>query len=203
MRGTPSGNRIVVVGLGNPGNGYSRHRHNIGFAVVDELAAQQCVKWTTGREKAQVCETRIADAPVILVKPMTYMNLSGTAVLPVLRRFNADPARMIVVHDDMDLAAGRVRIKVGGGDGGHKGVRSIADSLRFRDFIRVRLGIGRPPPGVAPESFVLSPFSPDEEEVSRTLITTAVAAIGLLMVHGLEHAQRVIHSNSSAVPRAG
>jgi PTH1 family peptidyl-tRNA hydrolase len=203
VRGTLSGNQIVVVGLGNPGNGYSRHRHNIGFAVVDELAAKHCRNWASKREKAQVCRTRIDNASVVLVKPMTFMNLSGMGVLPVLRRLNADPARMIVVHDDMDLPAGRVRIKVGGGDGGHKGIRSIADSLRFHDFIRVRLGIGRPPAGVPPEEFVLSAFTPEEGEVSGTLIRTGVAAIGLLVLYGVGHAQNVIHSSSFSTSNAG
>jgi peptidyl-tRNA hydrolase, PTH1 family len=130
-----------------------------------------------------------------LVKPQTYMHLSGKAVAPVLRRLNANPGNMIVIHDDLDLALGRVRIKVGGGDGGHKGVRSIADSLRFRDFIRVRLGIGRPPPGVTPEEFVLANFEEEEKPLVKDLLTMASCAVRLILRLGLEHARNEIHAS--------
>jgi len=203
VRGTLSSNQTVIVGLGNPGKGYARHRHNIGFAAVEEIAARQNGRWESKWEKSLICRAQIDDTSIVLIKPMTYMNLSGTGVLPVLRRFNADPSRMIVVHDDMDLTAGKVRIKVGGGDGGHRGIRSIADSLRFRDFTRVRLGIGRPPPGVAPEEFVLSPFDHEEQEVPRTLISTAVSAIEIIVIDGVERAQNLIHSGKLAACDAG
>lgn len=194
MRSNPSANQTIIVGLGNPGRSYSRHRHNIGFAVVDRLAEQRQCPWTKNRVKAFVCETEIESKRVVLVKPQTYMNLSGTAVLPVLRRYKADPAHMIVIHDDMDLAAGKIRLKVGGGDGGHKGIRSIADSLRFRDFIRIRLGIGRPPEGIPPEEFVLSTFGPEEEVTANTLVRTGVSAVRLVLGAGVESAQNLIHS---------
>ncbi len=105
---------------------------------------------------------------------------------------------MIVIHDDLDLAPGRVRVKVGGGDGGHKGVRSIADSLRFRDFIRVRLGIGRPPTGVSPEEFVLTPFGPEEKDVSEQLIELGCQAVRLIVLRGVEPAQNLLHSGRLA-----
>ena len=171
MRGTPSGKQIVIVGLGNPGKNYSRQRHNLGFRVVDELAQEGACSWKDNRQKALVCEAGIDTTGVFLVKPQTFMNLSGHAVEPILRRLNADPGRMIVVHDDLDLAPGKVRIKIGGGDGGHKGVRSIADSLRFRDFIRVRLGVGRPPEGTSAEEFVLNSFREEEEDLSKDLVS--------------------------------
>jgi len=186
--------QILIVGLGNPGNAYSGHRHNLGFMVVDNIADSQRLSWTVNREKTLVCKAPIDSRDIILAKPQTYMNLSGKAVWPLIRRLNADPAEMIVVHDDLDLARGTVRIKVGGGDGGHKGIRSIADCLRFRDFIRVRLGIGRPPEGVSPEEFVLKKFSPDEAGVVRHLIITGVSAISLLVAHGAEHTRNIIHS---------
>lgn len=198
MRGIPSGKQIVVVGLGNPGRAYSGHRHNIGFDVVDTLAQDEQASWETDRQKAETCWVRIDGHKVFLVKPQTFMNLSGKAVLPILKRLNADPARMIVVHDDMDLAIGTVRIKVGGGDGGHKGVRSIADSLRFRDFVRVRLGVGRPPQGASPEEFVLSCFGPEELAVQESLIRTGMSAVRLVIGHGVEYAQNMIHSGRSS-----
>jgi len=194
VQGRSTGKQIVIVGLGNPGRGYSLHRHNIGFHVVDELARQDNGSWNPNREKTHICEVEIEHQRVILAKPQTYMNRSGKAVAPLLQRENADPARLIVVHDDLDIAVGKVRIKVGGGDGGHKGIRSIADSLRFRDFVRVRLGIGRPPDGVPAEEFVLTAFSPEEEPTVKDLTLAGVQAVRLLVGSGVEEAQNMIHS---------
>jgi peptidyl-tRNA hydrolase, PTH1 family len=185
---------IIVVGLGNPGMKYAFHRHNLGFMVVDGLAAKAAASWTANREKTSICRADIDGDPVILVKPQTYMNLSGRAVAPIVRRENADPSAMVVIHDDLDLAPGRVRIKVGGGDGGHKGIRSIADSLRFRDFIRVRLGIGRPPPGLTAEEYVLERFPPEEWTLLEDLVKMGCLAVALILRHGVEHAQRAVHS---------
>lgn len=200
MRGTPSGKQIVIVGLGNPGKNYSRQRHNLGFRVVDELAQETACFWKDNRRKALVCEAGINSKTVFLVKPQTFMNLSGQAVEPILRRLNADPGRMIVVHDDLDLAPGKVRIKIGGGDGGHKGVRSIADSLRFRDFIRVRLGVGRPPEGTSAEEFVLSPFRDEEEDLLRDLVPTGCRAVHLVVRHGVEQAQNMLYADKIVQP---
>ncbi len=185
--------RIIVVGLGNPGKKYSRHRHNLGFMVVDRLAEEEGGTWTVNPEKTKICSITIHSRSVVLAKPQTYMNLSGKAVAPLIRRIYADPAGMIVVHDDLDLAPGRIRMKIGGGDGGHKGIRSIADSLRFREFIRVRLGVGRPPTGVQPEEFVLSPFAPEEESASD-LVVRGARAVRLVVEHGVEQAQNMIHA---------
>lgn len=182
-----------MVGLGNPGKAYARHRHNLGFMVVDEIASEQRLSWRTNREKTLLCEARIDDAEIMLVKPQTYMNLSGRAVCQVVRRLNIDPSAIIVIHDDLDLVPGKVRVKVGGGDGGHKGIRSIAESLRFRDFIRIRLGIGRPPEGVSAEQFVLHAFSSDETEVLRHLIFTGLSAVRACVMHGVEHSKNIIH----------
>ncbi|MDQ7783125.1 MAG: aminoacyl-tRNA hydrolase [Desulfomonilaceae bacterium] len=194
MQGRSTGKQIVIVGLGNPGRAYSLHRHNAGFHVVDELAAQENGSWSRNREKTIICGIEIESQRVILAKPQTYMNLSGKAVAPLLQRENADPSRLVVVHDDLDIALGRIRIKVGGGDGGHKGIRSIADSLRFRDFIRVRLGIGRPPEGVPAEEFVLTVFSPDEQPTARALITAGAQAVRLIVASGVEEARNTVHS---------
>jgi peptidyl-tRNA hydrolase, PTH1 family len=200
VRGTPSGKQIVIVGLGNPGKNYSRQRHNLGFRVVDELAQEGACSWKDNRQKALVCEAGIDTTTVFLVKPQTYMNLSGHAVEPILRRLNADPGRMIVVHDDLDLAPGKVRIKIGGGDGGHKGVRSIADSLRFRDFIRVRLGVGRPPEGTSAEEFVLNSFREEEEDLSKDLVLTGCRAVHLVVMHGVEQAQNMLYAGKILRP---
>lgn len=189
-----TGRPVVVVGLGNPGRRYARHRHNVGFMVVDQLADQARSSWSKDSEKALTSRVRIETIPVVLVKPQTYMNASGQAVGAIVRRLHADPARMAVIHDDLDLVFGRIRIKSGGGDGGHKGVRSIADSLRFRDFIRVRLGVGRPPEGVAADEYVLSPFDEHELERLPEQIAAAVYAVNLILTLGMEKAANIIHS---------
>lgn len=194
MRGAPSGRHVVVVGLGNPGASYARHRHNVGFMVVDALCSESDSDWRPVKDRALASEFSTGTLSATLIKPQTYMNLSGRAVAPALKRLNADPARMIVIHDDLDLAFGRVRIKVGGGDGGHKGIRSIADSLRFRDFVRVRVGIGRPPEGITPEAFVLSPFLEEERSQLPDIIARAGNAIRQILEEGVDKAQNIVHS---------
>jgi len=165
--------------------------------AVDRLCGEGRRSWIKDKEKAQIAQAEIEGVAVVLVKPQTYMNLSGKAVAPILGRFKADPASMIVIHDDLDVPLGKVRIKVGGGDGGHKGVRSISDSLRFRDFIRVRLGVGRPPTGVNPEEFVLSSFPAEEKDAREDLIETACRAVRMILIHGVERAQNLIHPAKS------
>lgn len=187
-------NLTVIVGLGNPGSAYSRHRHNLGFMVVDELARQTNGSWKKDLKNAEISRVQLEGNRVALVKPLTFMNLSGKAVAPVLGRLHADPVDLIVVHDDMDIAFGRVRIKLGGGAGGHKGVRSIMDSLRFSDFIRVRMGVGRPPAHIPPEAYVLSGFDPEEKSVASTLIQSGCRAVRFIVGHGLERAQNMLHS---------
>jgi len=168
--------------------------------VADALAEARSVSWTRSREKALIAEIRIDDHVVTLVKPQTYMNLSGRAVAPLIRRLNADPERMIVVHDDLDLAPGRVRIKCGGGDGGHRGVGSIADSLRFRDFTRIRIGVGRPPEGTSAEEFVLSGFTPEEADFAGDWVRRASRAVELVVSRGSEEAKNLVHSNKIPPP---
>jgi peptidyl-tRNA hydrolase, PTH1 family len=197
--GNSSGKVKLIVGLGNPGPAYARHRHNLGFRVVDRLAEEAGTSWTKTKDKAFTCRAELEGMPVFLVKPQTFMNLSGQAVAPIAARLKSAFPEMIVIHDDLDVALGRVRLKVGGGDGGHKGIRSIADSLRFRDFIRVRLGIGRPPSGVSPEEFVLTSFSPEEKDVVGDLVASGCEAVRLILFRGVQPAQNAIHTSKTAV----
>ncbi len=183
----------VVVGLGNPGRKYSRHRHNLGFMVLDALVEEAHEVWSRSGELALVCRLDLENQALLLIKPQTYMNLSGRAVSHITCSPRSDVNRMIVVHDDLDLAEGIVRIKLGGGDGGHKGIRSIADLLASREFIRVRLGVGRPPEGTTPEEYVLSPFLTDHETVRKSLIDTGLRAIRLILKLGVERAQNSLH----------
>jgi peptidyl-tRNA hydrolase, PTH1 family len=189
----------VIVGLGNPGRAYARHRHNIGFMVVDALAERAGGKWISNKERTLICETTIEGEKALLVKPQTFMNLSGKAVGPIIQRLDFDaPKRMIVVHDDLDISEGRAKIKVGGGDGGHKGIRSIADSLRFRDFIRVRLGIGRPPSGMTAEEYVLASFEGDADRVVEGLVDIGCDAVTMIVSQGIEKAQMAFHPHKEA-----
>jgi peptidyl-tRNA hydrolase, PTH1 family len=185
---------FVVVGLGNPGKKYDSHRHNIGFMAVDALADKLGCTWSPVKHDALTCIAEYGDRKLILVKPQTFMNLSGKAVCKIFSNRNIDYRALIVVHDELDINLGRLRIKVGGGDGGHRGVRSIADSLRFRDFIRIRLGIGRPPSGMAAEDYVLKPFEPSEIPIVKRLLVIGTDAIKLIIDKGIENAQLVIHT---------
>ncbi|MGA8832872.1 MAG: aminoacyl-tRNA hydrolase [Desulfomonilaceae bacterium] len=189
---------FAVIGLGNPGPKYSKHRHNIGFMTLDALAYDLGATWSPVRNEALTCAIEYADRKLILVKPQTFMNLSGKAVNKILSNRNINYGSLIVIHDELDINLGRVRIKAGGGDGGHKGVRSIADSLRFKDFIRVRLGIGRPPEGMTAEAFVLSSFQSSEAPVVKRLIDLGVQATKLIVTDGIERARNTINTIKDA-----
>jgi PTH1 family peptidyl-tRNA hydrolase len=163
-RGAPS-IAYLVVGLGNPGNRYAATRHNIGLRTVEEVAARLGGSWR-GRWHGRVCETRDGDERLALLAPETFMNESGRSVAPALRFYKLPPERLLVVHDELDLPLGDIRAKSGGGLAGHNGLRSVVQSIGTQDFLRVRIGIGRPERGdprpVA--DWVLQPFSPETDE---------------------------------------
>ncbi len=150
-----------------------------------------------------ICDMTVAGRKVLLVKPQTYMNLSGEAVRPIVTAHRFDPTKLILIHDDLDLAEGRVRIKIGGGHGGHKGVASVADCLDSENFVRVRLGIGRPPAGVDPTEFVLTAFNVHDERSKRNLIQDGLQAVRLIVSRGVERAQNVLHSKTKTGIPAG
>jgi PTH1 family peptidyl-tRNA hydrolase len=162
----------VVVGLGNPGRSYERTRHNIGFLVADEIARRHGGSWRA-RKKVEAAPVSLDLKNVMLLKPMTYMNNSGAALA------GYEAAQLIVVHDDLDLEAGTVRVKVGGGAGGHNGLRSIIQHLG-NDFVRVRIGIGRPPVGVVPVDYVLARM----DEVVKEAVTRAADAVETVIESG-------------------
>jgi PTH1 family peptidyl-tRNA hydrolase len=193
----------IIVGLGNPGEEYSQHRHNLGFMVLDALAAKQRCSWRSNRKKGKICDITLAGRKVLLLKPQTYMNLSGEAVKLIVTAQKFDPSKLVVIHDDLDLAEGRVRIKVGGGHGGHKGVASVADCLDSENFVRVRLGIGRPPDGVDPTEFVLTAFDEHDDQSKKDLIQDGLQAVRLIVSQGVERAQNVLHSKYKASIPAG
>jgi PTH1 family peptidyl-tRNA hydrolase len=187
----------VVVGLGNPGRRYAATRHNVGFRVVDRLAANWSVGMEREAHRAHVGEARRGDERVLLVKPQTYMNDSGDAVASLQRFYRFAPDRLVAVHDDVDLAVGRIRIRKGGSGGGNRGIASMIATLDDPGFIRVKVGIGRPPTGPVPADYVLG--VPQGEEASRLERAEARAAdaVEQVLAHGLEHAMNRINQRET------
>ena len=186
---------LLVVGLGNPGPQYAKTRHNVGFMVADLLAARMGASFKVHkRSGAEVATGRLGGRSVVLAKPRTYMNESGRHVGPLAKFFSVAPRDVVVVHDELDIDFGKVRLKLGGGEGGHNGLRSIANALGTKDFQRVRIGIGRPPGRKDPAAFVLEPFSATERAEVPTLCELAADACELLIQVGLEPAQNQVHA---------
>ena len=183
----------LVVGLGNPGPSYAGNRHNVGFMVADELAARVGGRFKAHKSGADVLEGRLAGRRVALAKPRSFMNLSGGPVAGAARFFKVSPAAIIVVHDELDIPFGAVRLKLGGGDNGHNGLRSITKSLATKDYHRVRVGIGRPPGRMDPADFVLRDFSPVERKELAFEVDRAADAVEALLTTGLEAAQNAFH----------
>ncbi|HHL39063.1 MAG TPA: aminoacyl-tRNA hydrolase [Deltaproteobacteria bacterium] len=177
---------FIVAGLGNPGPRYEATRHNVGFMLVDRLAGL-CGASFAERGGALLAETELAGTDVLLCKPLTYMNRSGTAVAAVMAAWGVEPERLIVCFDDCDLPPGRIRIRRGGGSGGHRGVASIIDSLGTDAFPRVRLGIGRPRDAAVSE-YVLSPFDDDEHDILDTMLEKAAHCVEAIVSKGIDTA---------------
>ncbi len=193
---SPAGGRYprLVVGLGNPGDNYARTRHNLGFMVADLLAARLGAKFKAHkRSGAEVVSGRLAGHSVLLAKPRCFMNESGRQVGPLAKFYSVAPADIIVIHDDLDLDFGRIRLKIGGGEGGHNGLRSVVAALGTKDFQRVRIGIGRPPGRKDPAAFVLENFTATERPEVPTICEEAADATELLIELGLETAQNRVH----------
>jgi len=186
---------LLVVGLGNPGDNYARTRHNLGFMVADLLAARLGSKFKAHkRSGAEVVSGRLAARSVLLAKPSCYMNEAGRQIGPLAKFYSVAPTDIIVIHDDLDLEFGRVRLKIGGGEGGHNGLRSVAAALDTKDFQRVRIGIGRPPGRKDPAAFVLENFTAAERVQVPTICEQAADATELLIELGLEPAQNRVHA---------
>jgi PTH1 family peptidyl-tRNA hydrolase len=191
-RGSPYD--ALVVGLGNPGKQYAGSRHNVGFDVIESLAQECAVVLKTGRDRALVAESRIEDKRVVLAMPTTFMNESGNAVAPLARRYGINEAhRIIIVHDELDLEPGIVRVKIGGGLAGHNGLRSIAHHLKNQDFVRVRIGVGKPPSKEHGADHVLARLSTAQRRVLDDAVAVAVEAIHLIVGNDAPHAMQHIN----------
>lgn len=193
-----SDHRWLVVGLGNPGPSYAQTRHNVGAMVLDLLVARAGQRWKAQRRtRAEVAETRLGPlpgTPVVLARPQSFMNVSGGPVAALTQYYTVDPSRLIVVHDELDLPFGALRLKFGGGDNGHNGLKSIRSSIGSGDFLRVRFGIGRPPGRMDTASFVLKPFSSEERRSLELEVDRAADAVEALVLEGLARAQNTFNS---------
>lgn len=183
---------LLVAGLGNPGREHEHDRHNVGRMVVAELARRHGASFRS-KVSGRVAETRLGEQRVALLLPETYMNESGRSVGAAVRLFEVHPSRLLVVHDDVDLEPGRLQARLGGGLAGHNGLRSIAQKLGTQEFLRLRVGVGRPERGDPRDvaDYVLSPFDPHEDV--EGIVSRAADAVECVAVHGLEEAQRRFH----------
>jgi peptidyl-tRNA hydrolase, PTH1 family len=193
----------LVVGLGNPGREYAHHRHNIGFAVADLLADRIGARFGRHRRASALVAEGWLGQPggsqpairMVIAKPMTFMNLSGSAVASLAQFYKIEPGRIVAVHDELDLPFGQIRAKLGGGEGGHNGLRSMSAALGTKDYLRVRLGIGRPPGRRDPADFVLSEFTPSQRKELDLLVDRAADLAESIITRGLAWTQNAYHGD--------
>ena len=191
----------LVVGLGNPGPEYAGNRHNVGQMVLDVLAGRVNGSFTSHKARAQVLDGRLGTAPggapgprAILAKPASYMNVSGGPVGALVKFYGVDPDHLLVVHDELDLPVDTLRLKLGGGEGGHNGLKSISAALGTRDYLRLRVGIGRPPGRMDPADYVLRDFAAAERAGLGVTLEEAADAVEEVVTLGLEKAQLRLHT---------
>jgi PTH1 family peptidyl-tRNA hydrolase len=182
--------RTLIVGLGNPGKKYARTRHNVGTDAIELLAQRLSVSLKLGRDRAQVAETRIGDHAVVLAVPTTWMNESGEAVGPIARRYKIPAANIIVIHDELDLEPGAVKLKMGGGLAGHNGLKSVSQHMGTNDYMRVRIGVGKPSTKEQGADHVLSSIPPAERKILDVAVEIACDAVERIMKEGLDAAMR-------------
>ena len=202
--------RWLVVGLGNPGPQYAGNRHNVGQMVLDELARRAQASFgskggvLSRRPQAATAEVRLGTLPggapgprAVLAKPTTYMNTSGGPVAALSKYYDVPPERVIMVHDELDIPFGEIKLKIGGGEGGHNGLRDTTKALGTKDYLRVRVGVGRPPGRMDPADFVLRDFAKPELKELPLLLDDAADAVELLVTEGLERAQLRFHTRTA------
>lgn len=186
----------LIIGLGNPGSQYENTRHNIGQMVVDELAREVGGSFKRHKARAMVLEGRLGMGrpKVILAKPLTYMNVSGGPVAGLAQFYGIDPEKIVAVHDELDIPFDTIKLKIGGGEGGHNGLRDMTKALGIKNYYRVRAGIGRPPGQMQVSDFVLKPFSTAEKKELPFHVSNAADATRLLIEQGLTAAQQKFHA---------
>lgn len=189
----------LIVGLGNPGAKYAKTRHNIGFMVAERFSAQFCIPLKKKGHQAHYGVGRCSGEEVTLLMPQTFMNLSGASVGSAVKSLGVDPGDLIVVHDDIDLPYGSMRVKVGGGHGGQNGIRHIRQVLGTGDFLRVKIGVGRPPSGGDVAGYVLSPFSGAERKSLDNLLSNSCEAIEMILAQGAQKAMNEFNSRDISI----
>jgi PTH1 family peptidyl-tRNA hydrolase len=189
----------LIAGLGNPGQQYAGTRHNIGFMMLDHFVEKNNLTFTDSKWKALVSKAVIWDESVVLLKPQTFMNLSGMAVAQAVNFYKLQPANIIVIHDDLDMEFGRLKIVSGGGDGGHKGIRSIIEHLGTKNFPRIKIGIGRPPTPVPPDKYVLSTFNSEEKKMIEQKMSLVIEGLRVSLQQGISAAMTFINRKRSNV----
>lgn len=191
---------LLVVGLGNPGPTYAGNRHNVGQMVLDVVAGEMGAPFAAHKSRAQLCDGRLGfdgglpGPRVILAKPSTYMNVSGPVVSALAKFYSLEPESIIVVHDELDLPAHTLRLKQGGGEGGHNGLKSTSAALGTKDYLRLRVGVGRPPGRMDPAKYVLQDFPGAEREDWGVTVSRAADVIEDVVRHGFAAAQERLHS---------
>lgn len=191
-----SENTWLIAGLGNPGPGYSGNRHNVGQMVLDVLGARLGGKFGTSKARAVVLDGRlgIGGPKLILAKPLTYMNLTGGPVSQLAKFYGIEPDHVVVVHDEIDIPFNTIKVKIGGGEGGHNGLRDISKALGTKEYLRVRVGVGRPPGRQEAADYVLKDFSSTEKKDLPILLEEAADAVESVVLDGLLTAQQKFHS---------
>jgi PTH1 family peptidyl-tRNA hydrolase len=187
---------FLLVGLGNPGGEYAMTRHNIGFLFLDYLAGRHGLALKSSKWQADTAKGALWGRPVVLCKPMTFMNRSGSAVGQVVRFYGMEPDRVVVIHDDLDLPFGRIKLVSNRGAGGHNGIKSLIDHLGTKDFPRIRVGVGRPPGETPASDYVLARFSGDEQRELPALFARLEEAVERLLAEGVAAAMNAINAES-------
>lgn len=192
----------LVIGLGNPGRTYLRTRHNLGFRVVEELAVRHGLRFSKRQFSAEIAEGTVAGVRALLVKPQTFMNASGDAVAPLAGYYQVAPEDILVVHDDLDLTPGKIRIRRSGSAGGHRGIASLIERLGRNDFPRVKIGIGHPEGPIEVVDYVLQAFSPDVAPLIDQAVAGAADAVEVFLTDGLDAAMRQFNVTSPTTPES-
>ncbi len=193
----------LVAGLGNPGLRYELSRHNAGFMVVDHLGDELRASYWRDAGGARIAEVLLGEEAVVLAKPQTFMNVSGRSVATLVEAYEVPMERLIVVHDDIDLLEGTIRVKQGGGHGGHKGLRSLHERLESGDYLRVRIGVGRPPGRQDPADYVLEPMSAAAADAMGQAVLLGTRAVLHIIEHGVDSAMNEFNSQEPLLPGDG
>ena len=185
----------LIAGLGNPGSRYVRTRHNVGFMFLDYLASRHGFTFSDSKWQARIAQQILWQTKILFIKPETFMNLSGQAIFQAASYYKISPENVMVIHDDLDMDVGRIKIVINRGAGGHKGIRSISNLLGTREYVRIKIGIGRPPPPVPVERYVLSKFSDEEKKILQESVEVIEQAVQLILTENTAVAMNRINSS--------